>query len=415
MFQNSKGRRGTRVVELFIQIIVFAIIAYSLYITTLEIAINWLIRYHGENFWGGKYAPLLSRILYESQLNSEAGLYLLAVAALISLLGVVYTSLTLGRNTHNIPRRPLPDKDDLTEPYECINLDGDLATCTKCNGGWKPPRTHHCSSCGVCRMEFDHHCPWVGNCVTRSRMKAFLFMLCLAPTAYAFSVAPIHRIMAHHMSIALAVSQQDPWAREVWWDWYGSWIFVGGPPGRWTLGVALGFHILKTRRRHDLPLIEQPNLRLFTICTIGLIFSLFALTLVIWTTKDAFRGLTTLDAMQKKRGRRHPQPFARFVRIPKILLSGSRLQEDGSSHVDDNGSSVSSHHSLVDRVLPDEHLYDLGHASNIQELFDRPLFFQDETKINMYIWPKLNPMVLNRVQKTATSSHSTSIAGTDNM
>lgn len=28
---------------------------------------------------------------------------------------------------------------------------------------WKPPGTHHCSTCGVCRIGFDHHCPWVGE------------------------------------------------------------------------------------------------------------------------------------------------------------------------------------------------------------------------------------------------------------
>ncbi|KAJ7493422.1 DHHC palmitoyltransferase-domain-containing protein [Mycena galericulata] len=253
---GSRGRRGSRLLELCIQLFVFAIIVYAFYISAMEIAIRWLISYYGRKFIGG--------------------IYFVAVLFLMPLLGIVYISLALGRDTHSIPRYPLPDKDDLTEPYECINLDGDLATCSKCSGAWKPPRSHHCSSCGVCRMEFDHHCPWVGNCVTRLRMKTFL-LLFLTPLASFVAGIPIYHTLRRHMSLALTVSQRDAWARQVWWDWYGSWIFVGGPFGRWIFGTALGFRILKAQRKADLPLIEQPSLRLFIICAFALLLSVFAL------------------------------------------------------------------------------------------------------------------------------------------
>jgi hypothetical protein len=35
--------------------------------------------------------------------------------------------------------------------------------CPKCNC-IKPPRAHHCSTCGRCIVKMDHHCPWVNNC-----------------------------------------------------------------------------------------------------------------------------------------------------------------------------------------------------------------------------------------------------------
>eukprot|EP00820_Chromera_velia_P005437 Cvel_18252.t1-p1 / transcript=Cvel_18252.t1 / gene=Cvel_18252 / organism=Chromera_velia_CCMP2878 / gene_product=Probable palmitoyltransferase ZDHHC12, putative / transcript_product=Probable palmitoyltransferase ZDHHC12, putative / location=Cvel_scaffold1502:735-6735(-) / protein_length=702 / sequence_SO=supercontig / SO=protein_coding / is_pseudo=false len=51
--------------------------------------------------------------------------------------------------------------------------------CPECNV-IKGPRCRHCRTCGVCVDLFDHHCPWIGNCVGRRNHAVFVLHLCSA-------------------------------------------------------------------------------------------------------------------------------------------------------------------------------------------------------------------------------------------
>jgi palmitoyltransferase ZDHHC5/8 len=103
----------------------------------------------------------------------------------IQFLIFIHTLMNFALATFKDPGRYAKQDEDLNDDsfksplYKNILIKNNLVKtkwCSSCNF-YRPLRCSHCSICDACIDQFDHHCPWLSNCVGKRNYRFFIQFL----------------------------------------------------------------------------------------------------------------------------------------------------------------------------------------------------------------------------------------------
>ncbi|KAG2327891.1 hypothetical protein Bca4012_036929 [Brassica carinata] len=182
------------------------------------------------------------------------GVSVLAIAIGLNLLDLIFLFLTSGRDPGIIPRNLFPPEPEgvesngeprlahtptqsrLPRTKEMIvnGIAVKIKYCDTCML-YRPPRASHCSICDNCVEKFDHHCPWLGQCIgLRNYRFYFMFVLCsalLCVYVHAFCWIYVKRIMVgEKISIWKSLIKTPASIALILYSFISVW-FVGGLTG----------------------------------------------------------------------------------------------------------------------------------------------------------------------------------------
>ncbi|GAA5922361.1 hypothetical protein JCM1841_003083 [Sporobolomyces salmonicolor] len=209
--------------------------------------------------------------------------------------------------------------DERGEPTRCFQ--------DRCGGAWQSVRTRHCRDCGTCRAGFDHHCPFLSNCVTTSKtFKPFACFLGYAVLLLGVAFVPLAPLQLRAFKEVVATTWDTDWMRQCWWSRWYSW--AGGPVWRYAGALVIGYlkysdvsadrpFLVPDSRTPTFqqggvtyayneplyPSLAVPRLRTLMIVSAATFISLIGVAMIILIVLNARKGLSAVQVERTRRWR----------------------------------------------------------------------------------------------------------------
>ncbi|KAE8891272.1 hypothetical protein PF005_g21745 [Phytophthora fragariae] len=169
--------------------------------------------------------------------------------------------------------------------YELLATEDNAVPCPTCVTR-KPQRSKHCSACRRCVYRFDHHCPWINNCVGIGNHRSFLIFL-VTLSSFCFTIGGLSlSILLGRVSLYPSASSagDGPGDTTALWPW--RWL----QPPEWALAGESHSHSESTLMLHGIHAV-------LLLCAV--VFGMPTATLLVIQLRNVSRNLTTNEVFNK--------------------------------------------------------------------------------------------------------------------
>ncbi|KAK3264460.1 hypothetical protein CYMTET_26801 [Cymbomonas tetramitiformis] len=133
------------------------------------------------------FVGLVALDLYEKA--GSSGPVILAFSIFLPLWCLLMLGITSSSDPGIIPRCPPPANGSSNiSRARTVQVNGHFVKSKYCNtcNLYRPPRCSHCGVCDNCVERFDHHCPWVGQCIGKRNYRYFILFITSTTTLCAY-------------------------------------------------------------------------------------------------------------------------------------------------------------------------------------------------------------------------------------